>query len=240
MTQDCSDNPSSAKEIIRSLNGINVIETDSHSVSGIEVLSPDADPPASFALPLPTAEDPTSWSYLYIHNMKAQVFEREMERINSNLSDPRQRHACFIHRSYSYKPRNESGGVCREYKPTVSGLVFLQGSVRDLTAFLRDYYPQYHLVNDRSRQAPASIPDSVMQPFMQVLISHPENVTFLREPFERFAKDHIKLRVLTGIFKGYEGYIIRIDRDRQLVFNFAGLAVAIRGVHKEDFEVVRE
>ena len=38
----------------------------------------------------------------------------------------------------------------------------------------------------------------------------------------------------------YEGYIVRIDRDRQLVFDFGGRAVAIRGVHKEDFEVVEE
>ena len=54
----------------------------------------------------------------------------------------------------------------------------------------------------------------------------------------KFAKDHVKLRVLTGLFKGLEGYIVRIDRDRQLVMEFAGYAVAIRGVHNEDFEVV--
>ncbi|MGN1255611.1 MAG: hypothetical protein ACI4UA_00420 [Bacteroidaceae bacterium] len=170
--------------------------------------------------------------------MKAQAFERRMEQINQSI--PESKHACFVHRSFSYKPKNESGGVCKEYKPTVSGLVFLQGTVKELTAFLREIFPQYHLVNDRSKHAPASIPDTIMQPFMQVISSHPEKVTFLREPFEHFAKDHIRLRILTGLFKGCEGYIIRIDRDRQLVFNFGGMAVAIRGVHKEDFEVVRE
>ena len=77
-----------------------------------------------------------------------------------------------------------------------------------------------------------------MQPFMNVMKAHPENVTFLRDPFEQFAKDHVKLRVLTGPFKGYEGYIVRIDRDRKLVFDFGGYAVAIRGVHKEDFQEV--
>lgn len=78
----------------------------------------------------------------------------------------------------------------------------------------------------------------MMQPFMQAITSHPDNVTFLRDPFVKFAKDHVKLRVLTGLFKGLEGYIVRIDRDRQLVMEFAGYAVAIRGVHNEDFEVV--
>ena len=51
---------------------------------------------------------------------------------------------------------------------------------------------------------------------------------------------NIKLRVKTGIFKGCEGYIVRIDRDRQLVFGSGGYAVASRGVHQEDFEVVKE
>ena len=96
------------------------------------------------------------------------------------------------------------------------------------------------MVKDRCKGVPASIRDKVMQPFMTVLKDNPERVTFLRDPFEKFAKDHVKLRVLTGIFAGCEGYIVRIDRDRQLVFDFGGYAVAIRGVHKEDFEVVEK
>lgn len=62
--------------------------------------------------------------------------------------------------------------------------------------------------------------------------------SFLHDSFEKIVKDHVKLRVLTDPFTGYEGYIVRIDRDRQLVFEFGGYAVAIRGVHNEDFEVV--
>lgn len=240
MTQDCSKSPSEAKVSMHSLKGISIVEADTQSVSGIENFAPNESHPSSVAFPLPTAEDPTSWSYLYLHNMKAQVFERQMEQINKSISDPSLHHACFIHRSFSYKAKTENGGVRKEYKPTVSGLVFLQGRVKDLISFLHDYYPQYHLVNDRSKGAPASIPNTIMQPFMQVLSTHPEKVTFLREPFERFAREHVRLRILTGLFKGSEGYIIRIDRDRQLVFNFGGIAVAIRGVHKEDFEVVRE
>lgn len=136
--------------------------------------------------------------------------------------------------------KEREGRVKKELKPTISGLVFLQGKTVDLQNFLRARYPQYHLVNDRCKGMPASISDKMMQPFMTVLKDNPERVTFLREPFEKFAKDHVKLRVLTGIFKGCEGYIVRIDRDRQLVFDFGSYAVAIRGVHKEDFEVVEE
>ncbi|MCM1515880.1 MAG: hypothetical protein NC080_05625, partial [Paraprevotella sp.] len=72
---------------------------------------------------------------------------------------------------------------------------------------------------------------------MTVMESEPERVTFLRDPFIKFAKDHVRLRVLTGLFKGQEGYVVRVKRDRQLVMDLGGYAVAIRNVHNEDFEV---
>lgn len=224
MTQDCFDSLATADVNKRLPKGIHVTKTDDASDLGIERMR--------------CREEELPWGYLYLHNMTVPVFERQMNAYNA--AHPDAPHACFVHRSYSYKQKTERGGVKKELKPTVSGLVFLQGTTRDLQAFLRLYYPQYHLVKDRSRNAPASITNAVMQPFMTVLRNNPERVTFLRDPFEKFARDHVKLRVLTGIFAGYEGYIVRIDRDRQLVFDFGGHAVALRGIHKEDFEEVRE
>lgn len=215
MTQDCLDSPSTADVSNRLPKGINVTGTDDKSDPGIEGVP---------------------WGYLFIHNRTARTFEKEMKDYNEKKTNPPV--PCFIHRSFRYSQKNEKGGVKKELKPTISGLVFLQGETKVLQEFLKNRYPQYHLVNDRCNGKPASIKDKVMQPFMTVLKDNPERVTFLRDPFEKFAKDHVKLRVLTGIFAGCEGYIIRIDRDRQLVFNFGGYAVAIRGVHKEDFEVV--
>ena len=98
-------------------------------------------------------------------------------------------------------------------------------------------FPQYYLVNDCSTGKPASIADSQMRPFMKIMEEEPERVTFLRDPFEKFAKDHVKLRVLTGVLKGQEGYVVRILRDRQLVMDLGGYAVAISHVHLEDFEI---
>ena len=86
-------------------------------------------------------------------------------------------------------------------------------------------------------RTPASIKDSIMRTFMKVLESEPERVTFLRDPFVKFAKDHVKLRVLTGIMAGQVGYVVRILKNRQLVMDFGGYAVAINDVHKEDFEI---
>lgn len=232
MTQDCLDSPSTADVSKRLPKGIHVIGAEKLSDPSVEGMSrrkrteKKEDP----------STDPTSWSYLFILHMAVKGLEKRLKDFNADET----KQPFFIHKTfrYSYKDKEREQGVKKTLEQSVSGLVFLQGTVKSLQEFLKTHFPQYHLVNDRSLGRPASIKDSVMQPFMNVMKTHPEQVKFLRDDFEKFAKDHVKLRVLTGPFKGYEGYIVRIDRDRQLVFNFGGYAVAIRGVHKEDFEVV--
>lgn len=180
------------------------------------------------------------WGYLMLQHMMVRKVESYLQEYNKNPENKSQ--PFFIHKSprYKYKKADGKGGVKKDESMTVSGLVFLQGTTQQLQQFLKDNFQSIYLVNDCATKRPACIPDQVMQPFMLTMSQKPENVTFLRAPFEKFAKDHVKLRVLTGAFKGYEGYIVRIDRDRQLVFNFAGYAVALRGVHNEDFEVAEE
>ena len=232
MTQDCLDSPSTADVSKRLPKGIHVIGAEKLSDPSVEGMSrrkrteKKEDP----------STDPTSWSYLFILHMAVKGLEKRLKDFNADET----KQPFFIHKTfrYSYKDKEREQGVKKTLEQSVSGLVFLQGTVKSLQEFLKRHFPQYHLVNDRSLGRPASIKDSVMQPFMNVMKTHPEQVKFLRDDFEKFAKDHVKLRVLTGPFKGYEGYIVRIDRDRQLVFDFGGIAVAIRGVHKEDFEVV--
>ena len=73
---------------------------------------------------------------------------------------------------------------------------------------------------------------------MKIASAHPDRVRFLRKPFVKFAETHTLLSVLTGPFAGQEGYIVRIDRDRQLVMDFGGIAVAFSGIRNEDVEPV--
>jgi len=234
MTQDCLDSLSTAGVSQRLPKGIRIIGAEKLSAPKVEGISRRE---RIFVYPDPS-QQPSSWSYLFLQHMAARSFQRWLEDYNADGSHERQ--PFFVHQSfrYSYKNKETQRGVKKELCPSVSGLVFLQGTVSRLRHFLSDYFPHYHLVNDCSLGSPASIPDEVMRPFMNVMTSHPDQVTFLRDPFVKFAKDHVLLRVLTGPFTGYEGYIVRIDRDRQLVFDLGGYAVALRGVHQEDFEVV--
>ena len=226
MTQ-VSSLPSSTADVSDMYNnkrlpkGIHVIRTDGESARKVEGI-PNRE------------EKETPWGYLFIQHFAAEKFERTLAtaKLRGDFKPK-----CFIHRSVVYRRKPNGKGVMKEEKPTVSGLVFLQGKTEELRNFLQDNFPRYHLVNNCMTGEPASIKDSVMRPFMQVMESEPERVTFLRDPFIKFARDHVKLRVLTGILAGQEGYVVRILKNRQLVMDFGGYAVAINDVHNEDFEV---
>lgn len=227
MTQVCSLTSSTADvnavEHKRLPKGIHIIGSDHSSAPSLE------------GMPLrQQAEDDAPWGYLHIQHFVAEKFDKTLENIQlEGTFLPR----CFIHRTVSYKQKPNGRGVIKQEKPTVSGLVFLQGNTKDLKQFLQRNFPQYHLVNNCTTGQPASISHSVMKPFMKVVETDPERVTFLRDPFLKFARDHVKLRVLTGILAGQEGYVVRIKRDRKLVMDFGGYAVAISDVHNEDFEI---
>lgn len=204
-----------------------------HLPKGIHIVGAD-EKSASKVGGVSKSEEGLPWGYLFIQHMSAAAFENKLatRKIEGDFKPN-----CFVHRTIRYKKKPNGKGIMKEEKPTVSGLVFLQGRTEQLRSFLIHNFPQYFLVNNCSTGKPASIPDSLMQPFMAVMRNEPDRVTFLRDSFMKFAKDHVKLRVLTGIFKGQEGYIVRILKNRQLVMDFGGYAVAINNVHNEDFEI---
>ena len=227
MTQVCSL-PSSTADVNNDMynnkclpKGIHVVGADKKSASKVGGMSINEEPEAP-------------WGYLFIQHFAAEKFDKILEEGNwEGDFIPK----CFIHRTIGYKRKANGKGVVKEEKPSVSGLVFLQGETEDLKNFLQKNFPRYHLVNNCMTGEPASIKNSVMKPFMKVMESEPERVTFLRDPFVKFAREHVKLRVLTGIMSVQEGYVVRILRDRQLVMDLGGYAVAISNVHNEDFEI---
>ena len=176
------------------------------------------------------SEEPTSWGYLLIHNKKVEKFEAEVNQDG--------RYRCFVHRSVYYEKCNHS--VKKIEKPSVSGFVFLQGRTDDLRQYLNQKYPTLHLVKDHNTGASAVIPDKQMQPFMQIMKDDPTQIRVLRKPIEHYADGNVRLRVLTGILKGQEGYLIRIDHDRKLVMEIGDMVVAVGGIYKEEFEEVQD
>ena len=209
---------------------------------------PDMETPASTDME-PTRDKsqvPVPWSYLFIRKRDAEYFSLKAETEGG--------FSTFIHRTIitdeSGKPtkgkpngsaqdREASNGTT-EGRPTISGLIFIQGKTKVIRKYLWERFPQYHLVNDCSTRKAAVIPDSVMQPFMRIANTDPSRIRFLVNPLTHYAEGNTLVEIMTGPLAGLQGYIIRIDRDRKLVIGVGDMTVAIGGVHKENFEKVEE
>lgn len=209
---------------------------------------PDIETPASTDME-PTrdrSQAPAPWSYLFIRKRDAEYFSLKAETEGGFRT--------FIHRTIitdtSGKPtkgkpngsaqdREASNGTT-EGRPTISGLIFIQGKTKVIRKYLWERFPQYHLVNDCSTRKAAVIPDSVMQPFMRIANTDPSRIRFLVNPLTHYAEGNTLVEIMTGPLAGLQGYIIRIDRDRKLVIGVGDMTVAIGGVHKENFEKVEE
>ena len=76
----CLDSLSAASAGKRLPKGINITGTDGKPASGIEGMP---------------------WGYMFLHNKTAPIFEREMRMYND--MHPDSAHACFIHRSFTYR-----------------------------------------------------------------------------------------------------------------------------------------
>ena len=192
------------------------------------------------------SQAPVPWSYLFIRKRDAEYFSLKAETEGGFRT--------FIHRTIitdaSGKPtkgkpngsaqdREASNGTT-EGRPTISGLIFIQGKTKVIKKYLWERFPQYHLVNDCSTRKAAVIPDSVMQPFMRIAGTDPSRIRFLVNPLTHYAEGNTLVEIMTGPLAGLQGYIIRIDRDRKLVIGVGDMTVAIGGVHKENFEKVEE
>lgn len=192
------------------------------------------------------SQAPVPWSYLFIRKRDAEYFSLKAETEGGFRT--------FIHRtivtdasgkSTKGKPNGsaqdkEASNGTTEGRPTISGLIFIQGKTKVIKKYLWERFPQYHLVNDCSTRKAAVIPDSVMQPFMRIANTDPSRIRFLVNPLTHYAEGNTLVEIMTGPLAGLQGYIIRIDRDRKLVIGVGDMTVAIGGVHKENFEKVEE
>ena len=171
----------------------------------------------------------TSWSYLFVHNQKVKSIEATLKKDGQPY---------FIHKRIKYVARQGQKGMREMTVPSVSGLIFLQGTPKELQNYLNEKVPGYRLCHNCSTGKVAVIPHAQMEPFMRVAEIAPERIRFLLHPFVYYSRNHTLLRIVSGEFAGLEGYVVRIARDRRLVMDVCGMTIAIAGVHAERFEEV--
>ena len=213
----CTENHSFPK-------GTSIPESDKPSGSGIKTYPEVGADLASQIL----SDECSTWSYLFVHNQKVRAIEDTLQKDHLTF---------FIHKTIRYVPRRGRNNTLREVvSPTVSGLVFLQGSPQKFQAYLDEKIPGYKLCKNCSTGRVATIPCSQMEPFMRIAETDPNRIRFLLRPFVYYAQNRTLLRITTGEYAGLEGYVIRIARDRKLVMDVGGMSIAISGIHAERFE----
>ena len=164
-----------------------------------------------------------NWCYMKVHHSKVGYVAEVME----------QRFRTFVHKTVTYV--KHEGKVVRQEKPSVSGLVFVQGSPDSIKAYLKDELPNHFLSNDCSTKRTAVIRDSEMQFFMRTMEVEPTRIRFMEKPYEYYGKYYPQVQMTSGPFAGKEGFIIRIHRDRHFVMQFGNMTIAVSGLHKESF-----
>lgn len=166
-----------------------------------------------------------TWCYLFVHNTK-------VNSLNELLST---KFKTFIHKTTIYKKDNKK--IRKQERQTIPGLIFVQGCKAEIQDFLNDHCPDVYLATDCSTKATAVIPDEVMRPFMQLDVGR-NRIRFMPHSMSYYSEGHQLIKVTSGPLVGFEGYIIRISRNKCLVTSLGGITVAINGIDKDSFENV--
>jgi len=99
-------------------------------------------------------------------------------------------------------------------------IIFVYCTSQYVESVRKDIYSQAAPYTRPGTYIPAVISDSEMQAFMFVLNTGCEQMDVVDEKLARGDR----VRVLEGVFKGAEGYIVRIRGDRRFVVSVNGVA----------------
>lgn len=122
---------------------------------------------------------------------------------------------------------------------TMPGLVFVRGNKNQLVALLREKSGASRLMVDSSRKEKDAmvVADSEMTAFRLFNDNTAGQLMMLRSPFYNFTSAD-RIRIMSGPFAGYEGYIREIGGDNKLIFKVGSMAIALSNVMRYDVAVV--
>lgn len=122
----------------------------------------------------------------------------------------------------------------------VSSLLFVQASNDYLMQFEEGYRGRLWVYRDLLTGKPSAIPEREMEVFIFVCTAGQQGLSYLGEDKPEYHKGD-RVRVTDGVFKGAEGYIKRIKKDRRLVVSIRGVvAVATSYIPPQFLEIISE
>jgi len=123
------------------------------------------------------------------------------------------------------------------YQSVFPSLVFIKTDLATVLQLRQDFYSLASPYTEPGNTSkPATIPDKEMEIFRFVLEKGCERLDDIQAVDPALCKGD-KVRVLDGVFKGAEGYIIRVKGTKRLVVSIEGVvAVATAYIPKEMLE----
>jgi hypothetical protein len=116
----------------------------------------------------------------------------------------------------------------------ITSLLFVQATAGYMTKFENEYHARMWIYRDPLTRKPSAIPDHEMEVFIFVCTAGQQGLSYLGEDKPEYHKGD-RVRVTEGQFKGAEGYIKRIKKDRRLVVSIRGVAAVATTYIPPDF-----
>ena len=131
------------------------------------------------------------------------------------------------------------GEVVRSLKPLIPSTLFVYCTPSWLINYRYEHWGYVMYYSDTGRFDPGRIDDHEMEMFRMVTSKGDDSqVEYIGKDRPEYHRGD-KVRILDGMYKGAEGYIKRIRKDRKLLVSVKGVAVvAIAGIHTSKLEKV--
>ena len=120
----------------------------------------------------------------------------------------------------------------------ISSLAFVQSSESYIANLQESQYRSLWCYRDKGSKSPTPIPDREMEMFIFVVTAGANGLLFLGDDRPEYhVGNHV--RVIDGPFKGAEGHIKRIKKDRRLIVSIHGVAaIATSYIHPDFLEII--
>ena len=109
-------------------------------------------------------------------------------------------------------------------KPIIPSIIFVHCDEADVLAYKQDNFDKLMYYSSPLNHRPAAIPEREMELFRIAVEAQDSGLEFLGEDKPEYHQGE-RVRVTDGVYKGAEGYIRRIKKDRRLLVCISGVAV---------------
>lgn len=120
----------------------------------------------------------------------------------------------------------------------IPSLVFFKASLKEVALITSKFHSKLWIYIDQVTRKPSPIPDEEMELFIFVTSAGQKGMIYLGEDKPEYHQGD-RVRVTDGPFKGAEGHIKRIKKDRRLVVTVRGVAaIATAYIHPSFLEKI--